>query len=70
MVRCQTVELMVQGQKVNYNLKQLTKKAWKKEDCSTSTRVPAGAAYPPEDDCTDALLRVQHPAAEPTGILV
>ena len=56
----------MQGQKVNYNLKQLMKKAWKKpQDYSTSTRVPASAAYPLEDDCTDVLLRVQHPSAEP-----
>ena len=60
----------MQGQKVNYNLKQLAKKAWKKADYSTSTRVPASAAYPPEDDCTDVLLRVQYPATEPApGVL-
>ena len=66
MIMCQSIRITVQGQKVNYNLKQLMKKAWKKpQDYSTSTRVPASAAYPPEDDCTDVLLRVQHPSAEP-----
>ena len=54
----------MQGQKVNYNLKQLMKKVWKKPDLSTSTRVPASGEYPPQDDCTDVLLRVQHPSAE------
>ncbi len=58
---------MVQGQKVNYNLKQLMKKVWKKPDLSTSTRVPASGEYPQEDDCTDVLLRVQHPSAEPAA---
>jgi len=63
-IRC----LNVQGQKVNYNLKQLTQKAWKNQDESTSARVPANAPYPAEDDYTDALFRVhQHSHEHLTG---
>ena len=55
-------ETVMQGQKVNYNLKQLTKKAWKKLTHSTALLVPADDAYPAEDDCTGCstrLLRLQ-----------
>jgi hypothetical protein len=49
----------VQRQKVNYNVNQLTKKAWKRQDGPTSMRVPADAVYPGEDDYTEALLNIQ-----------
>ena len=51
--------LWVQRQKVNYNVNQLTKKAWKRQDGPTSMRVPADAVYPGEDDYTEALLNIQ-----------
>ena len=49
----------VQRQKVNYNVNQLTKKAWKRQDGPTSMRVPPDAVYPGEDDYTEALLNIQ-----------
>ena len=56
-----------QAQKVNYNLQQLTEKAWKRPEstaeapagASAPAQAPANAAYPPEDDQTEALHRVQ-----------
>lgn len=49
----------VQGQKVNYNVNQMMKKAWKRQDGPTSMRVPADAVYPAEDDYTESLLNIQ-----------
>ena len=51
--------MWVQGQKVNYNVNQMTKKAWKRQDGPTSMRVPADVVYPAEDDYTEALLNIQ-----------